>query len=331
MYHFTFLIATAGVFGAPVFAQVSPSDPLPGVDGSWTMTRNGPGGVTSVKLDLKQFGSRIEGRERILNPSFAVALRLSGEFTGEFDGILNQTAVEQLGGLPSFCLQAADFSMTEANRISILLKPSERCEADDVITLTRDTPVAPGSVRHTDSPMAAGPPASFSGVWTATIRNLRAGPVNIRIDLAQNGNRIAGYEQIADTNRGIALRLDGELTGSRTGYLVETTVEQTRGFRKSCLQRANVQISGPDRIDVHWQPSSVCGGIAQDIAFTRAGPAAMTAQRNEGVSPSDALMMLLMMGLSGSDPSSPSAREEEERYQKAADLQYQQKRDVGPK
>lgn len=316
MRHLAVFTVTVGVLAIPAFAQYPPPPPPATLAGSWTATINRPGSTITVRLDLAQNGNVIAGREQIINsPHFAVIARIGGQFTGNQTGHLEQTSIDRLDGIDDYCRQGADFRVMGPETIAMRLPLSYQCGNDEVITLTRDRPANSGLTRY-PAP-APPPPAGVNGAWTATLPNLRTGPVAIRIDLTQTGTRINGHERIADTDRGIALSLNGELTGSGVGYLRETAVEKTDGFHKSCLQAADIQMTAPDVLRVHWQPSA-CGGLAQDITFTRMKPQPNVA-RNAPLTPGEALLRMLFGG-DGSDTA--SSREQQRR-----DDEYQNQRD----
>jgi hypothetical protein len=73
-------------------------------------------------------------------------------------------------------------------------------------------------------------PPNISGSWGATL-DMGNGPLNIRIDLAQDGNRIAGHEQIIlGDDRGVAIRISGGITGDRrTGARLPQVLSSSGG------------------------------------------------------------------------------------------------------
>jgi hypothetical protein len=113
------------------------------------------------------------------------------------------------------------------------------------------------------------PPASLAGSWTASLRTYDGNAVTVRIDLTQNGNRIAGREQITRPDFAVTLKLEGQLAENRSGFLQQTSVEQLRGIEHYCLQGADFRITGPDTIAMHLRPDQC--GTNEVFNLTRVG------------------------------------------------------------
>jgi hypothetical protein len=155
---------------------------------------------------------------------------------------------------------------------------------------------------------------NLTGSWGAATQ-VNGGPaLKTIMELTQTGDRIDGREQITTGTSAILMHVSGRITAADGGYLRETAIEQNRGFRRPCLQAAQLRILGTNGINLAWQPSAQCGGN-QSITLGRMPQPAVSRNRQPQISPGDAFLMMLMLGLgSSSDDSSAEQREMDDKY-----------------
>jgi hypothetical protein len=161
-------------------------------------------------------------------------------------------------------------------------------------------------------------PPNISGSWGATL-DMGNGPLNIRIDLAQDGNRIAGHEQIIlGDDRGVAIRISGGITGDRrTGARLPQVLSSSGG----CPHHR------PGEDSRFLAAASTMRGVAQGITFARIrqqqGPN-ISRNRPRQTTAGENLLGLLLLGamIGDSGPSSSPSTSYSDQASEKAEWQF---------
>jgi hypothetical protein len=126
---------------APVQSPATtPARPqAPYINGPWTATVGTPAGPVTVHFNFTQSGDNFEGREVLMMPgSRGAAVSVSGRITGTHTATVQESVVEQLRGLRTYCLQSGELRDTGPNQMLLAWQPSGNCPAA-TMTLTRGT------------------------------------------------------------------------------------------------------------------------------------------------------------------------------------------------